>query len=428
MGISAKNYIEDLIDRGYTKQEAYEEYSEFLSVLSEEGLPEVKAESFYRQVRRSFNEIGLDENRYNEADKDLLLKANDLARGKQRIQDQRRIEGKIFREDSRMINVLEKMNAELIDIIPKVKLEKFKPKKKEKKSNASFGIIQINDVHFNEIINQNELGNEYDFEIASARLKKLADKADMIFSSQGITHILITFLGDLLNSNRRLDEVLNASTNRAKATFLSSYILQQFLEDLLDKGYKITVNSVTGNESRAGEYNEFSDLSVTDNYDYSIHNILKVMFCKVKQIEFIAGDWKESLVSIDGFNMVLLHGEAIRGEKSIEQLISKWAKKGVVVNFVLHGHFHSALITDFSSRGGSLCGSNDYSDKGLNLYARASQNIHVVNKDKSVDSMKIDLQNVNREDGYNVIEELKAYNAKSSQKLHTPTTILEIRI
>lgn len=428
MAFSTRQYIRDLIEKGYTKSEIYDNYHEVATIYEEDGRIPPMVESFYKEVRRCFKEKGINFDRYKEADKDLLLRANDIARQKQSIQDNKRIDNKIFRENSRTVNMLESLNREFIDIIPRVKLEPFKPKKKDKKSEAKFGIIGLNDLHFNEIIEQTDLGNEYDFEIASARLKKYAEKADKIFSSQGINHVIICFLGDLLNSDRRISEIQYAATNRAKATFLSAYILQQFISDLLSKGYKITINSVTGNESRIDKDFEVTDMAVSNNFDYVIHNMLKIMFEKIKNIDFISGDWKESLISIDGFNLLLLHGEYLKGEKSMEQLFSKWSKKGVILNFVIYGHYHSTMITDFSARGASLCGSNDYSDRGLNLFSRASQNIHIVNKDNGVDSIKLDLQNVDRKDGYNVIEELKAYNAKSSQKLHTPMTILEVRI
>ena len=74
-----------------------------------------------------------------------------------------------------------------------------------------------------------------------------------------------------------------------------------------------------------------------------------------------------------------------------------------------------------------MVGANEYSEKGLNLSGRASQNIYIFHEDKNIDAMKIDLQYVG-DDCYNIDEELESYNAKSSSKLKPKKTIFEVTI
>ena len=71
----------------------------------------------------------------------------------------------------------------------------------------------------------------------------------MYFKSRSITNVLLVQSGDLLNSDRRLDELLSMATNRAKATFLAVAIVQQVILDL-NEHFNVSVASVTGNESR----------------------------------------------------------------------------------------------------------------------------------------------------------------------------------
>lgn len=432
MILSTIDFIREKFLEGLTVEDVKELYEDYLGYREEEGLNGIEYSSWLRTIRRVYNEesITFSEEK-KKANLDVLLQSSQVMRQNQRLQDTSRVERKIFREDSRYINLLETLNKELIDLIPKIPLLKTNIKKNKIKNNDILcGCIQISDVHGNELINSTEMiNNQYDFEVASARLKKYVDKADEIFKAKKISHIFIAFLGDLINSMRRTDEYLNAATNRMKATLLVTHLLKEMILDLLSRGYSLTIGSVTGNESRVGDFNEFSAMVVTENFDFLIHNILKIMFEKHKQITFVEGDYKELVVNIEGFKTLILHGDSIRNiDKDIKGLYSRYALKGILLDYILFGHLHEAYISDLFSRSSSLCGANAYSEKALNLSSRASQNIHIFYRDKSVDSFKLDLQNVNREDGYNVIEELKAYNAKSSQKLHSPTTILEIRI
>jgi hypothetical protein len=84
-------------------------------------------------------------------------------------------------------------------------------------------------------------------------------------------------------------------------------------------------------------------------------------------------------------------------------------------------------VGDIASRSSSLVGANEYSEKGLNLSGRASQNIYIFHENKNIDAMKIDLQNVGDE-CYDIDEELESYNAKSSNKLKPNKVIHKIVI
>jgi hypothetical protein len=99
----------------------------------------------------------------------------------------------------------------------------------------------------------------------------------------------------------------------------------------------------------------------------------------------------------------------------------------VQIDYIISGHIHSARVGDIASRSSSLVGANEYSEKGLNLSGRASQNIYIFHEDKNIDAMKIDLQYVG-EDCYNIDSELESYNAKSSNKLKPKKTIFEVTI
>lgn len=357
---------------------------------------------------------------FHEEDAEITDYSTRLANKVQKLQDSNRIERKSFREFSRVSNALEEYNKELVS-----KLVLIKPFtiKHAKINNKAVGIVQLSDLHFNELIDIE--GNKYDFEIASKRLKLLAIKAKMYFKSANISNILIAMTGDLMNSDRRLDELLNQATNRAKATSLAFYLLEQFICDL-NQDFNMTVASVSGNESRANKEQGFSEVCATDNYDFTIFNMLKVAF-RNTPIVFTDGSFSEQVVNVAGSNILLLHGQSIKQdfEKTLQQIIGRYASKGIKIDYIFFGHLHSARIGDLGARSSSLCGANSYSEFALDLSSRASQNIAIFYDNKTHDVFKIDLQNANNE-GYEIIKELVAYNAKSLDKCKEKVLIHQI--
>lgn len=357
------------------------------------------------------------------ADPDLVA-ANILYKKQaQKYSDINRIERKAFRQQARLDNVLLEANAQLLQALKDYPIQVKTMKHTFDPKGISL-IVQLSDTHFNELVDLPH--NKYDFQIAAKRLYKFAQRIYEYQKIGGhINNILVAMTGDLLNSDRRLDEMLNQATNRNNATYLAFLLLSQFIIDLNKLG-KVTVAAVSGNESRVKEEKGYSDIIATDNYDFTIFNMLRVKL-EPHGIKFVQGDPLELVVNIGGLHVLLLHGEGLETDtqKKIQQIIGKYALRQVHIDLVLYGHVHSPYLTDYSSRSGSLVGSNDYNEKALFLVSKASQNLHIIYPDKSFDSIKVDLQTTDNE-GYEIIPDLEAYNAKSLKKALHHTTVITI--
>jgi len=75
-----------------------------------------------------------------------------------------------------------------------------------------------------------------------------------------------------------------------------------------------------------------------------------------------------------------------------------------------------------------MVGANEYSERGLQLTSRASQNIHIIYSSNRIDSIKIDLQHTEHIEGYNIETEIEAYNAKSADRIRKKRTVFEVVI
>ena len=357
---------------------------------------------------------------YEIADKEVIEENLKLAKKSQKQADLNRIKNKSFREHSRLENALVEYNKALIDIL---KTESLKTTIKQHESKGKQAIIvQIADTHFNELVDLKN--NKYDFEVASKRLQKFAHHIKEYASFYNVNEIFIAITGDLLNSDRRLDEKLAMSTNRAKATFLGVHLLKHFILDL-NSIANVSVGCVSGNESRAYELG-WVDIVATDNYDFTIFEILRML---LPNINFITSGRLELVVEVNGHKCLIIHGHQLGNMQNdkIAKVISKYARNGIILDFMMCGHLHETKITDMFARSSSLVGANAYSENALLLSSRAAQNIYIM-KDNERHDIRIDLQHTKGFKGYAINKELSAYNAKSLDKTHKKQTVFKIVI
>jgi predicted transcriptional regulator/predicted phosphodiesterase len=346
-----------------------------------------------------------------------------LAKKVFKLQDVQRVERKSFREHARVDNMILALHQSMKETLDKNQFSTTRLHEYEA-GVAPVGIVQLSDVHFNELIDDLH-DNEFNFEVASKRLHKLIRKAKPLFKANGVKEVALFLTGDLLNSDRRLDEITNAATNRSRAVFLAVDIIQQIIIDL-NRDFNVTVASITGNESRVGEHVHFSDFLAGDSYDIVIHNMLTYLFKGSVGVKFVPVENPvEAVVNVNGNNILLVHGNLHKGmarnpESEIEKIKARYAIRGTLISYVLMGHIHCAQVSDLYARSSGLPGSNAYSERALNLSGRASQNVYLVhNKFGEIDGIKIDLQNVEDEPMYRFDETLVAYQKKQKQGTYT---------
>lgn len=396
-------------------------YAEALQIVSQEiG---VKVRTIRDDITR-LNKIAKDEEI--ETDEELEEYCVKLAKQKQKLQDTNRIERKAFRESARIENAVESLNEELVGLLKKNSFNTWNGVGQTNPTHNGYGVIQFSDTHLNELVDLPS--NKYDIEVANKRIRKHVTESIEYFQNNEIGTVLVAFTGDMINSDRRLDEKLNMSTNRMRALFIAVDIFKQAIEELSEY-FNIHVASVTGNESRVNDEFGWSDAVLSDNYDYAIHNILKQLFDGCENVTFHGDCEAEKVVNVGGVHLLMVHGNQI--PKNITQGLAKikarYMSHDVDVDYMIHGHLHECLIADTYARSASTVGANAYSENGLQLVSRASQNCYRV-KDGSMEGHRIDLQNIDSYDGYDIDESIMAYNPKSSTKLKSQSTIFSVVI
>ena len=382
-------------------------------------------ESFRRQLNDRINR--------KLADTEIVATNVRLKKQKQKLQDTNRIERKSFREQARYENAIEEYAKALLEenreygkFLKTLNISRLRPTKQKR----GVGIIQLTDLHANELINLPH--NKFDFEVLSKRMKLYAYKCVKRILSDNVEKVALIITGDLLNSDRRLDEMLNQATNRSKASLLMQHLLIQFILEIRNEtGLAITIVSVLGNESRVGKELPFSNEGLSDNYDFNIVGSVKqqLEFARISGINFGSIDKVEQVVNIDGKNWLVAHDLSKytdKQEKS-QQTIGRYSLQGTKIDFMLGGHIHATRVMGNSARSSSMTGSNSYNEVALNLAGKAQHNYYLA-QDGRIETTVFDLQDVSKIEGYNIVKELEAYNVKSVDKLYVGQTVFKVVI
>jgi len=383
-------------------------------------------------IRKAANALGVDHTvilhrlREEYSDPEVRAEAVRQAKLRQRAQDLNRIERKGFREYARVENAVAEYASEISKLLKGFSFtEKLPPKTRTGKAG---GVIHWSDQHLNERVSLPN--NVYDWTIAGRRLKKHVDACKRHCKAHGITRVLVAMTGDLLNSDRRLDELLANAGNRAKASVLAVDLYQQALRDLAQDVH-VTVAAISGNESRLPQNVGWSPEVASDNYDFTIFEMLRLMLDGKGMTFLFASDPSEMVVNFGGQHILMMHGHGAMGkdeQKSVQEIAGRYMAKGITIDMVIWGHIHNANIGDRYARSSSLVGSNDFAEKALNLTGRASQNFYILHSNGGFDGVKIDLQNTDGIKGYNITERLESYNTKSADKVHAAEVIMKVVI
>lgn len=358
---------------------------------------------------------------------DAIEEAVRLAKQKQRLMDRNRVERKTFREFARIDNTAAALNESLISLLEAHAFRLSPPTTRVEQ--GAIGVAQLSDLHFNELIDIP--GNKYDFSIAAKRLQKFARWCIGRFIHANVKRVVIFFTGDLLNSDRRLDEITSAATNRTQAMLLAAEILQQFIRDFA-ADWHVDVLWVCGNEGRINQEVGFTHFVASDNYDHAIPLILSHLFRDAQHVTFHPPENPmEKVVELNGLNLLLLHGHGgVKGTPSdaAAKIRAKYAERGIPIDYMVWGHIHEACVSELFARSGSPAGGNAFSTNALSLLGKASQNMYIITEAGEISGEVVPLQKYDGYDGYDFEQTLAAYNTKSAAKTRSHTPILQITI
>ena len=281
---------------------------------------------------------------------DVMVQKRELERAKIQFRDERNAWQRQNYNSARVeqkLNYLEKVITESNPTDLQIALRENNAKKT--------AIITCSDWHIGECFD-NEWGC-YNSAIARERITEYASKAIQRCILEGVSHIVIAGLGDLVSGSIHRSIAVTNRENVIEQIMLASELMLSFVKAFVDKGFFVTFTNICGNHSRMDKKDEAIKDERMDNligWFVSTHLASYPNFKYVKPQD-------TTLAEVDGFWFV--HGDNDNfGKSGLSNLV---LAKGYKPAGIFMGHLHSFAVDDCYDvkicRGGSLCGSgNDY--------------------------------------------------------------------
>lgn len=287
--------------------------------------------------------------------------------------DLRRITNKQLRKESRAENLLKILFKDVKKAISSE--DRFEVKPRSVKEEDKIGIIQFSDLHFGEVVSLST--NEYNLEVAIQRLNTHIEESTKYFKSLGVKDIYLFFTGDLLNSDRRYDELLTNTCNRAKALVYLFRYFDKTIQDISKEFNILGIESVVGNESRIDLDLSGINSLASNNFDFIFHEMLRAAFPNLVS-DVLEGAVVERCVKIKDEVILLTHGMYFKAN-DVFDTIPRYAQENYgYVTYTMCGHIHDAVVTAHVGRSGGLPGGNDYSRRLKCFNTLAAQNCYII--------------------------------------------------
>lgn len=303
--------------------------------------------SSYVEMKNACKEIDPD---FNGDITDVMVQKRELERAKIQFRDERNAWQRQNYNSARVeqkLDYLEKVITESNPTDLRISLRENNAKKT--------AIVTCSDWHIGECFD-NEWGC-YNSTIARERITEYASKAIQRCILEGVSHVAIAGLGDLVSGSIHRSIAVTNRENVIEQIMLASEFMLSFVKAFVDKGFFVTFTNICGNHSRMDKKDEAIKDERMDNligWFVSTHLASYPNFKYIKPQD-------TTLAEVDGFWFV--HGDNDNfGKSGLSSLV---LAKGYKPAGIFMGHLHSFAVDDCYDvkicRGGSLCGSgNDY--------------------------------------------------------------------
>lgn len=249
---------------------------------------------------------------------------------------------------------------------------------KPKKDAKSPGIPEMiwSDWHWGEVVRREQLNgvNEYNLEIAHARVHRLVERTIMLLRHYMVhpkyEGVVVNLGGDMLSGIIH-EELVNTNAKPIMAAVVDLWgVLEWALREMADEFGKIVVLCVPGNHGRSTKKMPSKDMAET-SFDWLIYMHLQQAFRNDKRVTVIAGMSSDQLYAVYGHRRLLTHGNQFRGGDGIigsigpvtrgrQKKHSRNAEIGQGFSLMIHGHFHTYSPGDRITGNGSLIGYSQY--------------------------------------------------------------------
>jgi len=274
-----------------------------------------------------------------------------------------------------------------------------KPKKSGKEHHAT-PVLMLSDLHLDERVDPLEMDglNEYDREIAEARLRKVVNGTVKLAKEYvgGLTldGIVVPLLGDIITGDIH-DELARTNEAPVPATIVHWVPrLASALTHLADEFGRVFVPTVDGNHDRTYKRTPAKKRAESSNA-WVIYNWLADTLRDDPRITFSISTSPEQVIEVYDTRFLLAHGDAFRSSGGVGGLypsLLKWLLRKHALysatrndfDYALIGHWHQLLWGSDFVVNGSLKGYDEYARHGGFGFERPQQALFFVTPENGV--------------------------------------------
>lgn len=264
-------------------------------------------------------------------------------------------------------------------------------------------IIHLSDWHCGERVDLDEMGglNSYSLSIFRARVARLGQSALELLT----THwkgsppekLILIFGGDMITGEIH-DEL--AKTNDALSAPAVRECAEQLagLVKLLRSVAPIDIYSIPGNHGRLVKKPESKGMAV-NSFDTLISHVVEMVITLdgTRNVRFFYPKSGDAIFRVYGLTICAAHGDRIgsRGGqgfigpiatilRGVAKTRSYYAAQGIIIDYVMVGHFHTSSKLPRALSNGSLIGASEYSRDLKADPEQSKQNFVVIHSERGI--------------------------------------------
>ncbi len=304
--------------------------------------------------------------------KEIELERQELKKERYRLADERAALNKRLREDARLEDRLDKIEAKLL--LSGEKEYKVRPHLIKIKSDSDL-LVLLGDLHIGQSFDS-FLG-KYNVDIAKERLEKYLAEIKLIKETHNAENCFVSLQGDLISGSIHKSVQVANSENVIDQIKIVSELLTSFVFELSKMFNIVRVSSVSGNHSRLDRK---EDAMKDERMDDIPIWYMKAKLASLDNIEFeIEYDNTFSTMNIRDKMYVHLHGDYDSFDKN--GLSNLMLMLGWIPDVVTYGHKHYPAYYYIGDtqiiQNGSLAGAGDDYTIEKRLSGKASQTVLV---------------------------------------------------
>lgn len=258
-------------------------------------------------------------------------------------------------------------------------------------------VLHLSDWHMGEVVTAAETGGlgQYDMDIVARRLGLVAEKVVELVglrrSALSVPRLKVFLGGDMVSGNIHDELAETNQVNIVQQTSEGAYMVAQMLCSIAPHFEEVEVVCVGGNHGRMHKKPRAKERELS--FDYLMYQVVGFLVAKQPNVRMRISQSFYEIVDIDGFKVLLMHGDSIKGSMGIPFYGVERASSRMRVlldmvkerfDVVMIGHFHDPVIGDRWITNGSGKGIDGYSAGMLHLGSQPSQNMLYVHPEYGI--------------------------------------------